>query len=314
LNEGFTVTLERRIIARIRSEEEAEFQALLGYYHLRDDVDNYFNVSKHPEFTQMVPKLNNIDPDDSFSSVPYETGFNFLYYLAGVVGGKSAFEKFLYAYFEHFAHKTLTSEDMKQFFLKFFADKVSKEKLDTIQWNKWFTNQGMPLVENQFDKTLSTAVEKLVKVWTEAGSGISAASCVGKADASEADIKGWSSNQICYFLDKFTAEARTLSQQAVSHSLIQNMDKAYSLTTRKNAEIKMRWQMLCLKANYEPIYPHVITFITEQGRMKFVRPLYRTLAAATNGKQLAVDTFTKHANFYHSIARKMIARDLGVQV
>ena len=37
--------------------------------------------------TNLVPKLNGIDPDDAFSSVPYEKGSTLLNYLEGLLGG-----------------------------------------------------------------------------------------------------------------------------------------------------------------------------------------------------------------------------------
>ena len=39
----------------------------------------------------------------------------------------------------------------------------------------------------------------------------------------------------------------------------------------------MRWQMLCVASGWEDIYPKVVEFLEAQGRMKFVRPLYRNL-------------------------------------
>ena len=46
--------------------------------------------------------------------------------------------------------------------------------------------------------------------------------------------------------------------------------------------------------------------------MKYVRPLYRTLAASgARGAALARRTFRAHRNGYHSICSKMVARDLG---
>jgi leukotriene-A4 hydrolase len=62
---------------------------------------------------------------------------------------------------------------------------------------------------------------------------------------------------------------------ALPKTHLAKLDELYNLTPIKNSEIRFRWQMLCLKANYTPIFPYVISFITEQGRMKFVRPLYR---------------------------------------
>ena len=47
--------------------------------------------------------------------------------------------------------------------------------------------------------------------------------------------------------------------------------------------------------------------------MKYVRPLYRALyEGGGEGRQMAVDSFTKHRGQYHAIARKMVARDLKV--
>ena len=44
--------------------------------------------------------------------------------------------------------------------------------------------------------------------------------------------------------------------------------------------------------------------------MKYVRPLYRALFASEMGKELAVQVFLKHKDFYHPICSKMIATDL----
>ena len=41
--------------------------------------------------TCLVPDLTGIDPDDSFSVVPYEKGQAFLWYLEELVGGPGIF-------------------------------------------------------------------------------------------------------------------------------------------------------------------------------------------------------------------------------
>lgn len=53
----------------------------------------------------------------------------------------------------------------------------------------------------------------------------------------------------------------------------------------------LRWQTLCLHSECPFILPYVVDFITSQGRMKFVRPLYRTLRRSEIGKTVAVETF-----------------------
>lgn len=46
------------------------------------------------EFTKLVTDLKGKDPDDAFSSVPYEKGFNFLFHLETILG-KVKFDKFI---------------------------------------------------------------------------------------------------------------------------------------------------------------------------------------------------------------------------
>lgn len=46
------------------------------------------------------------------------------------------------------------------------------------------------------------------------------------------------------------------------------------------------------------------------GRMKFVRPLFRSLNKAD--PELALRTFKKNRDFYHPICRQMLEKDLGL--
>lgn len=42
--------------------------------------------ANHP-VTNLVPSLEDVDPDEAFSSVPYEKGFALLYHLEELMGG-----------------------------------------------------------------------------------------------------------------------------------------------------------------------------------------------------------------------------------
>ena len=90
------------------------------------------------------------------------------------------------------------------------------------------------------------------------------------------------------------------------------LDRLYELSASKNAEVRLRWQRICILSRAEFIIPHVIGFVTEQGRMKFVRPLYRALYGWEAQRELAVQTFLEHRSNYHPIAAKMLAQDLKV--
>lgn len=98
---------------------------------------------------------------------------------------------------------------------------------------------------------------------------------------------------------------------ALPISVLDEIDAAYLFGVSKNSEIRFRWQTLCLRSDDTKIFPQVRNFVISQGRMKFVRPLYRALRNSTSGKVLAVTTFEEFKDTYHPIARKMIASDLA---
>ena len=83
LNEGWTTYLERRIQGHVHGEASRDFSAIIGWKALQDAVDN---LGPQNAFTKMVVDLKGKDPDDAFSTVPYERGYVFLYHLEKLLG------------------------------------------------------------------------------------------------------------------------------------------------------------------------------------------------------------------------------------
>jgi leukotriene-A4 hydrolase len=83
--------LERRIQAKIHGEPHRDFSAIIGWKALEDSIERY---GTDHEFTKLVLDLKGKDPDDAFSSIPYEKGYVFLDYLEKVVG-REQWDKFI---------------------------------------------------------------------------------------------------------------------------------------------------------------------------------------------------------------------------
>ncbi|KAG0306330.1 Leukotriene A-4 hydrolase [Dissophora globulifera] len=300
LNEGFTVFIERKILGRMKGKEHSEFSAILGHKSLQESIDLY--GKDHP-FTALRPCLRGEDPDDSFSRVPYEKGFNLLYYLEKHLGGAEVFEPYLRAHVQEFAGRSINTDDWKAFLYSFMEKQHGQEKVDLlnkVDWETWLSGTGMPPVDNKFDDTLAKACSCLCKKWDDSRHE------AHPKEFESSDIAEFSSTQTVVFLEK-VADLKPLP-----HEHLDLMDEMYHLTTVRNSEIRLRWQLLCLKADYEKIYPEVVAFASTMGRMKMARPLFRTLYKAKNGAELARETFLKHKSFYHPIAATMIAKDLGL--
>ena len=100
------VLLERKILGHVHGQHAEQFHCLRGLDGLRTAVEGFGPT--HP-YTQLVPDLRDVDPDDSFSRVPYEKGFYFLYYLQSVVGGPEAWARFATSYLTQFGAGTITT-------------------------------------------------------------------------------------------------------------------------------------------------------------------------------------------------------------
>lgn len=68
-----------------------DFSAIIGWKALTESVKLYGDTH---EFTKLVQNLEGEDPEDAFSSVPYEKGFAFLYFLDRTVG-REKWDKFI---------------------------------------------------------------------------------------------------------------------------------------------------------------------------------------------------------------------------
>lgn len=104
---------------------------------------------------------------------------------------------------------------------------------------------------------------------------------------------------------------RLESYPAFSPKAVSALDNAYSLSSTGNAEIALRFFEIALKSSAD-YAQKAAEWVISKGRMKFCRPVFRLLNE--QAPELAKKTFMEHAGFYHPIARKMIAKDLGLKV
>jgi leukotriene-A4 hydrolase len=163
LNEGWTTYLERRIQAAVHGEPHRDFSAIIGWKALEDSIALF---GDDHEFTKLIVDLKGKDPDDAFSSIPYEKGFHFLYYLEKLVG-KPLWDKFIPFYFKTWQRRSLDSYEFKATLLEFFApDKEASQKLEQVDWDSWFYKPGLP-PKPDFDTSMVDDCYALAKKWED---------------------------------------------------------------------------------------------------------------------------------------------------
>ena len=106
LNEGFTVWAERRILRTLHGEEASSLGWAIGQKALDESLARFKDT---PALTVLRTHLEGVDPDDAFSSIPYEKGARFVAALENALG-EPAFAAFLHAYMKRFRFTSITLE------------------------------------------------------------------------------------------------------------------------------------------------------------------------------------------------------------
>ena len=300
LNEGFTMFLQRKITEKVYDEDMAKLDAMLLYNELCNDIVK-FGESK--SFTSLRPYLVGRHADDAFSQIPYEKGFNFLYYLESIVNPLSQidlFRKILRQYFTKYKYKSIKYEDFKDFFIQMIKEELSEEDskkvLDQIDWDTWIYAPGYPPKKNNFTNIYAKEVEEAVDLFYNNKL---------PSNFKETFIK-WHTLLKQYFLSSIRENDKQLdSTQLDMLSNVLNLKEGY------NAEVNFGYYMCVLLHGpniANDVKEALINFLGRFGRMKYLRPLY--IAFYNRDKETALATFEKYKSSYHPIAQRLIELDL----
>ncbi len=103
----------------------------------------------------------------------------------------------------------------------------------------------------------------------------------------------WSTHEWLHFLNALPA--------ALSPERMQELDRAYTFTRARNAEILAEWLLIAIRNAYEPAYPRLEEFLVSVGRRKYLKPLYEELVKTPEGRARAAAIYRKARPGYHPI-------------
>lgn len=82
------------------------------------------------------------------------------------------------------------------------------------------------------------------------------------------------------------------------------------LSSVLNPEIYTKWFVAALSVKYAPVVPLVQKHLSQHGRMKFVRGIYKSLSQYDS--KIAVDTFLANQSLYYGITYTLTKADLKI--
>jgi aminopeptidase N len=279
LNEGFTDYMESRIMSAVYGEQRSSMEAVLGLKSLRSDL-----AKLKPADQILAIDLRDRDPDDVFSEIPYEKGRLFLNYLDAKFG-RERFDTFLRGYFEHFAFKSITTEQFLAYLQENLLDRFPGI-VNRSQVNAWVSSPGLPADAVLPVTTMFEPVDEARAAWL-----------AGKLAPKKLGMD-WIAQQWLYFLNNMPA--------TLPASQLADLDKAFGFSKSPNAEIAHSWFKLVIANDYQPGFPFLEEYLKTVGRRKLIAPLYEALMKTPSGAVVAKRVYAKARPGYHPETVKAI--------
>ncbi|XP_059628237.1 leucine aminopeptidase [Cornus florida] len=280
LNEGFTTYAERRIVEAVQGEDRAALNIGIGWRGLVEEMERF---KDNMEFTKLKTNQEGVDPDDVYSQVPYEKGFQFLWRIERQIG-RPAFDEFLKKYIATFKFQSIDT-DMFLDFLKVNVPGIENQ----IDLNLWTEGTGIPPdamepVSNIYSKIVSLANEfKLGRM------------------PREDEVADWQGQEWELYLENLP--------KSVEASQVSALDARYRLAESKDYEVKVAFLELAISSRCRDYYGEVEKTLKEVGRMKYLRPLYTALVQGTGKEEekiFAKRVFSEARDCYHPIAQGVV--------
>ncbi|KAH9318524.1 hypothetical protein KI387_020293, partial [Taxus chinensis] len=277
---GFTTYAERRIVEAVDGKERAALNIGLGCAGLRDDMERF---KDNLEFTKLRTNQEGIDPDDVYSCVPYEKGFQFLWRIERQVG-RPAFDEFLKKYSLNFKFQSIDTDTFLAFLKKNLPGIENEVDLDL-----WIDGVGLP---PDVMEPVSAIHRKVLSASQDFMSG---------GMPVEEEHSKWQGQEWRLYLESLPKK--------LDPSQIWGLDRRFGFSESKNWEVKVAFLTIAAYSGYRGLFGEIEKCLKEVGRMMFLRPLYTGLLQSScgdEGKKLARKVFEEARNSYHPIAQGVI--------
>ena len=277
LNEGFTTWAERRILAALHGDDAGVLSWAIGQSALEASVSRFGADSP---LTVLRMQLQGIDPDDAFSSIPYEKGARFVAVLEHEVG-RARFDQFMRVYMQHFQFQSITSEEFLNFLEAQLPGTASR-----VLAQQWLYETGMPANAPIFKSAQLEALTALAQA------------CSTGSRPAAAQMQQWGPQEVLVFLQHLPRQ--------LDHASLAWLDTQLQLTGRGNYEILVEWLSIAGGSDYEPVFSRIREVLLRVGRMKFLRPLFIALGKHPRTQQLGREIYQAASVTYHSLSRRVV--------
>ncbi len=269
LNEGFTTYLENRIQEKLYGRERADKEFTIEVGELREEMKKLA-----PRDQVLWVNLDDRDPEEGFTQVPYVKGALLLKTLERTVG-QAKWDAFLQEYFHRFAFESITTEQ----FLDYLRLRLPESQ--AVDLRSWVYDPGLPADAAFPPGGVFASIDQAAASFPKPFS-----------------TNGWTTQDWLRFL-------RQLPESLAAKELAA-LDEANRLSATGNYEILTQWLRMSVRANYAPGLARLEPFLLSVGRQKMLKPIYTELARTPEGKAKGREIFARARSGYHPLAVALV--------
>ena len=292
LNEGFTSYFENRIMEAVYDRDRAVQEQVLAWDGLQAEL------AELPAADQRLHlDLAGRDPDEGMSTIAYDKGAALLRTIERIVG-RERFDAWMRGYFDRNAFRPMTTERfLEDIRTHLIAGDDGLEQ--QLMLDQWIYQPGMP---SNFQPPVSDAFE----VVDQAAQAFAAG-----GPASAIPWSGWTTQQRQRFLG-WRPEGQAENSGWLSEAQLADLNRTLGLSNAGNSEVEYAWFQVAIAHRYQPAVPAIEAFLKNQGRRKFVLPLFQSLWAQGDwGRPIATRVYAEARPGYHSVTANSVDEVVG---
>lgn len=278
LNEGFTSYIEGRIGEELFGVDVANQAEVLAWAGIQEALRTVVPEGQ---------KLYSTAEVEGSSAITYDKGALFLKTMERLIG-RAQIDSYLRSYFDRHAFQPMTT----QWFFADFREHVVRGNAELearLMLDQWAYEPGIP----------PNAVEPQAEGFAEVAHFV--ADFMSGSPPAAAPWENWGTMQRQRYIQTLP---RTLSR-----AKLDELESAFGLNDIGNMEVRFDWLMLAVRNGYTSAGDAVSGFLSEQGRGKFVRPLYRALMEqGAWGQGVARRTYAQARAMYHPLVQSGVDR------
>jgi aminopeptidase N len=272
IDAALSVYMQDRLVREVYGEPRAALDRAAALGTLRVELGRMGSADQ-----VLAADLRGRDPGTVRRDAADLKGGLLFAFLAEKFGGERL-DGFLQAYFDHFALKSITTEQFLGYLEENLLDRYPGI-VSPAQVTAWVMEPGLapaaPLpTSNPFEN-----VDAARAAWL-----------AGKLPAKKLDTRDWLTPQWTYFLANMPPTLRK--------DQLYELDQTFALTRSENAEVAGGWLMLVVENTYQPSYPRLERYLETTGRRTLVTPLYVELMKTPAGAALAKRVYAIARPFY----------------